>query len=155
MPIQEIPFRGKHQVNIVNTNTALDIFRYFFDDTLIEDIVYNTNLYANQKDVNRPLNLTKGELFVFLGMNITMTYTCIRYPRLRMYWSIDPSIRCNMVSDAMSVNRFESIRRFLHFTDNNSHGITDDEKLWKIRPILEGKVQKCCRSRGTNYTKAL
>ena len=105
-----IPFLGKHKVNITKTDSPLDIFRYFFDDELIDDIVYNTNLYATQKDVNRPLNLTKGEIFIFLGINITMTY--IRYPRLRMYWSSDPSVRCNMIADAMGVNRFESIPDF-------------------------------------------
>ena len=79
--------------------------------------------------------LTKGEIFIFLGINITMTY--IRYPRLRMYWSSDPSVRCNIIADAMGVNRFESIRRYLHFTDNNAHDDNSDDKLWKIRPVLE------------------
>lgn len=74
----EIPFRGKHEVNMPKTDLPIDIFHYYFDDKLIDEMVYQTNLYATQRDVNRPINLTKRELYIFLGINVTMTH--IRYP---------------------------------------------------------------------------
>jgi hypothetical protein len=100
-------FQGKPKINVTNTQSPFDIFSYFFNTGLLDDIVYNTNLYSIQKNVNMPLNLTRGELMIFLGINVAMTY--IRYPRLRMYWSSDSAVRCAMVADAMSVNRFEAM----------------------------------------------
>lgn len=129
-------FIGEQHVNLALSGTEpLDIFGHLFPDSLMEGIVFQTNLYALQQDISNPLNFTKGELMVFLGINIVMTYIC--YPRVRMYWSSQPGLRCNFFADKMSVNRFEKIRRYLHFTDNNAVRDDGNDKLWKIRPVLE------------------
>jgi len=128
-------FTGIHQVNLkLEKSEPIDVFSQFFTAELLDYIVYQSNLYAMQQDISSPLNLTRGELMIFLGINIIMTY--IRYPRVRMYWSQDPGLRCSMVADSMSVNRFEKIRRNLHFADNDSHETQCTDKLWKIRPVL-------------------
>jgi hypothetical protein len=54
-----------------------------------------------------------------------------------MYWSSDSSVRCGIIADAMSVNRFETIRRYLLFTDNSKHDEASSDKLWKLRPFLD------------------
>ncbi|XP_067933202.1 piggyBac transposable element-derived protein 3-like [Watersipora subatra] len=128
-------FTGKRQVNLANTETPVNIFKHFFDNDLLDDIVYNTNLYASQVNINSAFNLTRGELMVFLGINIVITY--IRYPRLRMYWSSNQGTRCGLIADAMSVNRFEAIRRHLHFVDNEKHDANSTDKVWKLRPVME------------------
>ncbi|XP_067939744.1 piggyBac transposable element-derived protein 3-like [Watersipora subatra] len=112
----------------------IDIFSHYFTDQLLDDIVYQSNLYAIQQSIDTPLGLTKGELFIFLGINIVMTY--IRYSRLRMYWSSNTCLRCNLIANAMSVNRFERIRRFLHFADNTENTESTD-RLKKMRPFLD------------------
>lgn len=127
-------FSGQRRVKSSITSTEpIDIFSFFFDDSLLELITYNTNLYAAQE--NRPSNITKGELLIYLGINVAMTY--IRYPRARMYWSSDQGLRCSLIADAMPVNRFETITKNLHFTDNLSHNKEDTDKVWKLRPVLD------------------
>ena len=53
-------------------STALDAFLDFFDKTLVDKIHYETNLYCTQK--NKTGNITKNEIYVFLGINIIMGY---------------------------------------------------------------------------------
>ena len=129
-------FTGQHRVNLGGEKSEpINLFRHFFSESLLDDIVYHTNLYASQQDISNQLNLTRGELMVFLGINIVMTY--IRYPRVRMYWSSESGVRCDIVADKMPVNRFERIRRYLHFSDNSTHDSSDTDKLWKLRPVLD------------------
>jgi hypothetical protein len=96
-------------------------------------IVTESNRYATS--LGNDLNLTVPELEVFLGINIMMTY--IKYPNTRLYWSSVPSLRMNSIADSMSVNRFEEIRRYIHFNDNESVPPNNKDKLIKIRPILD------------------
>jgi hypothetical protein len=128
-------FIGQHKVNLGKDGVEpIDLFNHFFSDELLDMIVFQSNLYASQMDINNPLCLTRGELMIFLGINIIMTY--IRYPRVRMYWSSSLGLRCGLFADTMSLNRFEQIRRFLHFADNTEKD-TNNDKLKKIRPVLE------------------
>lgn len=61
----------------------------------------------------------------------------IKYPNNRMYWSIsEPGIRMDRIANAMSVNRFREIKRYLHFTNNLSIRNSND-RYWKIRPVLD------------------
>ncbi|XP_067939747.1 piggyBac transposable element-derived protein 3-like [Watersipora subatra] len=135
--VNNIPaFSGQREatIHLGGNIEPIDIFSHYFTDQLLDDIVYQSNLYAIQQSIDTPLGLTKGELFIFLGINIVMTY--IRYSRLRMYWSSNTGLRCNLIANAMSVNRFERIRRFLHFADNTENTESTD-RLKKIRPFLD------------------
>lgn len=96
-------------------------------------IVTQSNRYATS--LGNDLNLTAPELEVFLGINIMMTY--IKYPNTRLYWSLVPSLRMNSIADRMSVNRFEEIRRYIHFNGNESAHPNNKDKLIKIMPILD------------------
>ncbi|MGH0142048.1 UNVERIFIED_CONTAM: hypothetical protein FKN15_075309 [Acipenser sinensis] len=54
-----------------------------------------------------------------------------------MYWSSNEGLRLDMIANAMPVNRFEEIRRYLHFADNYSHEPGNKDKLFKIQPVLD------------------
>lgn len=76
-------------------------------------------------------------LKTYFAINIAMTY--IRYPNVRMYWSSLLGIRMNIISNAMNVNRFGEIKRFLHFEDNAKKPdsvVPGIDKYWKLRPII-------------------
>ncbi len=124
-------FTGQHKTNI-QANEPVEYFLKLVPDDLLTDIVYNSNLYATQSDCPN-FNLTVPELKQFLGINFVMTY--IRYPRLRQYWSQDEALRCAIIADSMTNKRFEQIRRYLHFTNNDNPDA--DDRLWKLRPFLE------------------
>ena len=71
---------------------------------------------------------------MFLGINLIMGY--IRYPRAQMYWSSEDGLRLGMITNAMSVNRYEQILRYLHFVDNLTFQPANTDRPFKIRPLL-------------------
>lgn len=125
------PFLGEWKLN-VSGSEAVDFFTHLFPEELVNDT--NTNLYALQKGKGK-LAVTKQEMMTFLGINMVMSY--IRYPRMRMYWSSDAGLRFDLIANAMSVNRFGQILRYIHFVDNYSKKPGEADKLFKIRPVLE------------------
>lgn len=125
-------FSGNHKV-LVHGNTPLDFFDHLFPPELVSDIVYQTNLYACQNGKDN-FCLSSSELKVFLGIVLVMTY--IKYPRIRQYWSEQTGLRMDLIADTMSVNRFEEIRRYLHFTDTSSIPPDNKDKAIRIRPVL-------------------
>lgn len=125
-------FLGEWSLNVQATE-PLEFFLHLFPEELIDDITYHTNLYALQKG-RENLNATAEEMKAFLGINLVMTF--IRYPRRRMYWSSEQGLRLPLIADAMAVNRFEDILRYLHFTDTSSTDPGND-KLFRIKPVLD------------------
>ncbi|XP_063236268.1 piggyBac transposable element-derived protein 3-like [Bacillus rossius redtenbacheri] len=126
-------FTGSHSVN-VQGNVPYDFLKSFFPDDLIDRIVFETNQYAFQcGKIN--FKVTKKEIQTFLGINIIMTY--IHYPSVRMYWSSIQGMRFDLICNAMSLNRFEEIKRFLHFVNNESKP-TDEasDRFWKLTPVI-------------------
>ncbi|KAB0790775.1 hypothetical protein PPYR_15415 [Photinus pyralis] len=116
----------------------IDYFLFYFSDEILEEIVFQSNLYAHQLDKPN-FTLTKYELQTFLGINLIMSY--IRYPRTRLYWNSDAAFRMSFIADSMPVNRYESILRHLHFTNNLDLDTNSTDKLKKLRPFLD-KLQK-------------
>ncbi|XP_058235983.1 activating transcription factor 7-interacting protein 1 isoform X3 [Hemibagrus wyckioides] len=130
-------FLGEWKVNVEGTE-PIDFFIHLFPEDLLDEIVHNTNLYALQHGKGN-LALTTGELQIFLGINMVMSY--VRHPRTRMYWSSQAGLRLDLIADAMPVNRFEEILRYLHFVDDHSQEPGNTDKLFKIRPVLNALEQ--------------
>ena len=68
----------------------------------------------------------------------------ISAPYYRFYWELET--RYELIASAMSCDRFESFKRFLHFNDNTKDKKRDDEtkdRLFKIRPLFEMLRQNC------------
>lgn len=118
----------------VNGVTEYDYFNYMFPDTLFELITMETNRYAAQCG-KLNFKLTVQELKTFLGINIMMTY--IKYPSTRMYWSSVQGLRMDIIANSMSVNRFEEIKRFIHFVNNEGKENLKEDKFWKVRPVAK------------------
>lgn len=116
--------------DLVNIISPLTFFQLFFDDSLCENIVTQSNLYSAQKNLN--LNLKLEELYVVFGALLLSGYA--KYPNKRMYWSPDNDVP-KILADSMRLNRFEQIIRNLHVNDNSK--IDKDDRLYKLRPIIE------------------
>uniref|UniRef100_A0A3B1KIQ1 PiggyBac transposable element-derived protein domain-containing protein n=1 Tax=Astyanax mexicanus TaxID=7994 RepID=A0A3B1KIQ1_ASTMX len=127
------PFLGRARMNVEGAD-PIDFFMHLFTQDMINDIVHNTNLYAVQKGKDK-LALTSEEFKTFLGINMVMSY--VRYPRSRMYWSSETGLRLELIADAMPVNRFEQILRYMHFVDNYSLDPKNADRFVKIRPVLD------------------
>ena len=54
-----------------------------------------------------------------------------------MYWS--PEFRYERVAMAMTLKRYETLRKFLHVNDNDSRNKLDNsnDKHFKVRPLLD------------------
>ena len=121
--------------------TPYQYFKQMFDDSIIADIVDNTNLYSVQQ-TGTSIALTTAEMEKFLGILVTMSI--IKLPRQRMYWSSETRIPA--VADVMSSRQFEKIKRYLHFVDNNTELPKTDpnyDKLFKVRSLIDAVVGNC------------
>lgn len=131
-------FHGSESLSpeLLELNTPYECFSYFFTDKVYNDITEQSCLYAQQIDITKPLHLTKAELKKYFGIIIMMSV--IRLPNTRSYWSSDVGIE--IIKNAMTLNRFEKIRQFLHFNNNEMHLPRDNlnhDRIHKLRPIVD------------------
>lgn len=133
------PFSGDVSLgpDVVELKTPIQFFRKVFPVTLEQHIVEQTNLYAVQTRPDKPIKLTVPELEKFLG--ITMWMSLIVLPSARRYWNA--RYKVNNVSEVMTVNRWEEIKRFIHFNDNTA-AEPDGDRLYKIRPLIT-QIRDC------------
>ena len=122
----------------------IDYFRLLFGDEILNTIVEESNRFARQKLAAKPdklerwFNITLPELKAYLGIAIIMG---INYnPRTAMYWSAD-EFYCNPgIKKIMPRNRFDEIKRFLHFSDSSKQvqrGEEGYDRLYKVRCLLD------------------
>lgn len=135
------------------TNTTseehVDIFLNIWDQTILEQIVQETNRYASQAvtdasegiDSNpKPLEweeTTVEELYRFFAVLIYMSM-CVR-ASLREYW-MSGVLGMPTFRNIMSETRFRVLLKFLYFSkDNNETTLVDshEREMSKINPIVE------------------
>ena len=122
--------------DIAELATPYQFFNFLFDKELIEKITDQTNLYATQQRPEKLWSVSREEIEQFIGTVYYMSLT--QKPKTRDYWSSSHPVR--EVSEVISLNRCEEIKRNLHFSDNNFFippGQDGHDKLYKIRPLLD------------------
>ena len=119
--------------------SPLDYFSKFFPDSLLETVVDQTNLYSVQKSL-KSVDTNVDEMKTLIGMVILMGI--IKLPSHHNYWS--RSLRFPTIADAMARNRYELLRRYIHFVDQDTEHDAND-KLFKIKPILEAVRKECVK----------
>ncbi|XP_046670996.1 piggyBac transposable element-derived protein 2-like [Homalodisca vitripennis] len=65
--------------------SPIEYFKEFFDNSILDRIVDQSNLFAIQKNPNKPLNLTRNELEQYIGICFAMSIFGLH--RARMYWA--------------------------------------------------------------------
>uniref|UniRef100_A0A667X1E5 PiggyBac transposable element-derived protein domain-containing protein n=1 Tax=Myripristis murdjan TaxID=586833 RepID=A0A667X1E5_9TELE len=123
---KDIPVWQGALPNADDTREPIQYFRDFFDAELLDTIVQQSNLYCTQKNPNSALRLDQNELEQFIG---TLVYMSVFECRLAQ------------VADVMSRDRWEEIKKFIHFNDNSNMEANND-RLFKIRPIVDSLLQK-------------
>ena len=134
---EDIEFSGVSTLptEIFNLQTPLQFFNFFVTEELL-DICNETHKYSIQLDVNKPFHLTKTELKKFLGICVMMSL--IHVPNCRNYWN--EVLGNRTIIETMPVNQFESIKKYLHFNDNDTAVSFNDfrhDRLHKLRPFLD------------------
>ena len=118
--------------------TPLDYFRLFWTEELSDLIADNTNLYSTQKS-GISVNTNRKEIEQFIGMHMKMGIVTL--PSYALYWS--NKLRYPPIADSMPLKSFEKLRRFLHVVDNNTYDAASNDKLFKVRPVLERVRERC------------
>lgn len=134
----ELQFAGDAHlpVDIASLETPLQIFKYLFTEDMFMHIHQETNKYAVEKRPEKVSNITVKELEQFVGICLYMSI--IQLPSTRCYWS--ENLGHPKVSSVMTCNRFEEIKRFIHFNDNSKQipkGQAGHNPLHKIQPFLD------------------
>jgi hypothetical protein len=85
--------------------------------------------------------VTAEEIYVVLAPLMLMGI--VQKPRLRLYFSWNQLVAAPVFGSVISLDRSESICRFLPFTDNTSKDMTEGpQKLFKICPIIRHQNSK-------------
>ena len=154
---KDVPLRVWKKEDISNTQlpefehpaphalrSPFEYFQDMFPTFFLEDIAYQTNLYAKQKNVNSTFQIDLHELMVFIGIVLYMG-VCI-LPSIEDYWAT--YTRVVQVADAMSSKRFRLIRSLLHFNNNdNLPGTTD--RFFKVRPLFAAVTKQFMKVKET------
>ncbi|XP_028173824.1 piggyBac transposable element-derived protein 4-like [Ostrinia furnacalis] len=134
--------------------TPYDAFVAIWDQQIMEHIVVETNLYAQQlaaimiqsntmcpsSRITKWVDTTVDELYVYFA--ITLVMGIVVKSRIEEYWNCSRDIFCTPeFPTAMSCDRFLLLSRCLHFQDNafcNPGELTRAQaKLFKIQPIVD------------------
>ena len=106
-------------------------------DELINNIlVPQSTHYMHQKGIT--FETENEEMKAFLGISIMMSYHVL--PETHDYFSNEPDLRVQPIAETMPRDRFYSIRRALHFANNDEAPDKKDlthNKAWKLRPLIK------------------
>lgn len=108
-----------------------DIFLSMCND-ILDKILEQTLLYSQQQN-NHTFSFSKEELLKFVGILLFSGYHTL--PREKMYWDRAHDCNVEIVADCMSRNRFQEVKKYLHFNDNNNIDMGD--KYYKVRPLYD------------------
>ena len=117
----------------------LGLFSLFFNDTLVDLIVEETNRYAEQtlQGTDKEWSTDAAEIRAYMGFMILMGIN--QLPEIRDYWSTNEYLHYAPIADRISRDWFEQITRYLHFTDNDSLPSRGEEgysRLQKVDPVI-------------------
>ena len=134
------------KVRLHDGMTELDFLKLFLTDAIIDDIVKETQLYADElyEHANRQRaaipnarmlswdGIDANRMWRFLAL--CFTTGIVRKPNVPMYWSTKDTISTPFFSKTMSFNVFNMCMTALHF--NHGENVSND-RLWKVRPFYD------------------
>lgn len=123
-----------------DVETPTEVFLRIFPLELIEEITFQTNLFAMQKGGGSTnfVRTTTEEMKVFLALNLLMGIK--KQPSYRDYWSSMPELRDHYISSKMSRDRFAWHLGNIHLNDNSQQpdrASANFDKLYKVRPLIK------------------
>lgn len=123
--------RLRKMIEDVRNDNPVQISERLFDSKVIKLIVDQSNLYAQQKN-NHDFAVSDEDIKIFLGILLLSGYHKI--PREPMFWSADEDVGVQCVVSSMSRNKFQQIKRYIHFADNTT--LDKSDKMYKLRPLM-------------------
>lgn len=151
-PLDRQIFSGEghtiHTENVPENADVCTIFRLLVDDNVLDLMIKQTNIYAEQLITNNPGGrmsrwkpVNKEDMEKFLG--IYLLTGIIKFPKLECYWKKDPIFYHPLIHNIqMSYNRFVAILRCWHFVDNTAERDAND-RLYKVSPVIDIVMRNC------------
>lgn len=103
----------------------VDLFLLMYLPTLRE-----SNTYSMQTK-GKILDLNMDELLTFNGVLLTSSYTSVLWRH--MFWSYDPDVYNEAISNAMRRDCFDEIMASINLVDNSK---ATSDPFYKVRPIF-------------------
>lgn len=136
--VADMKFAGQTELpdQYRNLRTPFQYFSVFFGEDLFQLLTDQSNLYATQLDMQNAtkFNVSVDEMRKFVGVLFMMSV--VRMPNYKWYWGRHA---VDTIKNAMTRNRYEQIRRFLHFADNTEiipQNAPGYDPLHKVRPLI-------------------
>ena len=126
--------------------TALNFFKMFWDNSITEILVEQTNLYSVQS-TGKSINTSFNEMEQFIGIHMLMSI--VKLPSYQMYWATET--RYAPVADIMPISRFKKLRQYLHNNALKDVGINKTNKVFKVQPILDAVRNNCIKTEPEEY----
>ena len=147
LPFDELPGPSRTATMIED---PLQAFKLFFDDTLLDLLLVETNQYHAQFFKDKPdatwVDVGKEEMMAFLGLVLAMAL--VHLPELSDYRSTESISNIPWFSGVMLRNRFQAILHFLHLSNNEATPPLDSPayklyKLGKLASMLTKSFKSC------------
>ncbi|PNF23441.1 hypothetical protein B7P43_G09117 [Cryptotermes secundus] len=147
-----VPFTSSSgiKIDITHKMHPFSWIKFFLDDDLLTHITTETNRYAHQQFNTHELAPHSRELsYKYVASDEIWTYLGIVFmtgidkrPEIEDYWSTRPLFHTPWYGQKMSLRRFQQISKFLHFADNDARPADCEDRLYKVRPIIDSLVGK-------------
>jgi len=125
IPLPRINFSSGNKVpgpQIYNIDEPVEFFKLYFTEALVDEIVSETNTYAANKILTKPLSqysiwhswrdTNKEEFRAFIGVILNMG--TIVLPNLQDYWSTSEDTKTSFFSSVFTRKRFMQLFWMLH-----------------------------------------
>ncbi|GFU37135.1 transposase [Nephila pilipes] len=114
-----IKFHGDDTLSreIMDLDTLYQFFKYLWTDEIISNIYEENKRYAIQKNPSKPLTTSENETYQYLSICIYVSL--VHLPNYRAYWSEE--LGFDRIKETIPLEKFETIRQYLHFNDNDKH----------------------------------
>ena len=130
------------KVRVHDNSSITEIFGLFFSNEVLQDILKYTNLaFRNKRQKERIserdkkwYDLSEDELLKYISIIIFMGIA--KLPEYNLHWSTKTHFQSNLIKEAMSINRFKAIGRYLAIGSN-----IKGNKLSRIQ-ALSDKIQQ-------------
>ncbi len=114
--------------------TAYDYYKLYQPATFAEEIVYQSRLYAVQKDIAKSNLITLDNLRCTEAALLLSGYHSP--PRRRMMWEVKGDCYNTLVASNVRRDTVDTILKSLHFRDNTLIDKSEPDIYFKVRPIF-------------------
>lgn len=138
-PIYDLPTKAE----------PIDYFNLFLLDSLIDLLVDQNNLYAEQCQAMKghdpywkPVNHVDIKHFLYINTMFGIHYM-LDY---RLYWMDDKMCRVEAIAEVMGRQRYEILSQYFHINDSSKQPLHTDamyDLMTKVHPLLD-HVRKTC-----------